>query len=102
MYNPPDFENKADADGNGTYEPTVVARDSEGQFGFLDIKVTVTNANESPTVTGDIAPTVDENSETFSRFYSATDPEGAASIFTWSACPAPTAGFQHRQKHGSH
>ena len=77
---PPDFE----ASRDNIYEPTVVARDSEGQFGFLDIKVTVTNVNEPPTVTGDIAPTVDENSETFSRFYSATDPEGTASTFIWS------------------
>ena len=44
---PPDFE----ASRGNIYEPTVVARDSEGQFGFLDIKVTVTNVNEPPTVT---------------------------------------------------
>ena len=79
---PPDFEDKVDANGDGIYEPTVVARDTAGQFGTLDIKVTITNANEPPTVTGDDDITIDENTDTFSRAYSASDPEGVA--FTWS------------------
>ena len=79
---PPDFEDKVDANGDGIYELTVVARDTAGQFGTLDIKVTITNANEPPTVTGDDDITIDENTDTFSRAYSASDPEGVA--FTWS------------------
>ena len=67
---PPDFE----ASRGNIYEPVVTATDTDGNAGELNVKITVTNANEPPTVTGDIAPAVDENSETFSRFYSASDP----------------------------
>ena len=81
---PPDFEAEADANGDNVYEPTVVARDTAGQFGTLNIKVTVTNANEPPTVTGDDDITIDENTDTFYRAYFASDPEGVASTFTWS------------------
>ena len=83
---PPNFEDKPDADGNSVYELTVVA-DDDGEpiaTGTLDVTVTVTDVNEPPSGTGDIAPVVNENTETFLRFYSAADPEGAASAFTWS------------------
>ena len=79
---PPDFE----AGGGNTYNLRVVATDdgNPGETGTLDVMVTVTDVNEPPTVTGDTVPTVDENTATFSRTYSATDPEGASSTFTWS------------------
>ena len=80
---PPDYESPAGANGN-EYLVTVRARDDGFNFAMLEVTVTVTAVNEPPTVTGDIAPTVDENSETFSRRYNASDPEGVASTFTWS------------------
>ena len=86
---PPDFE----ASRNNAYEVTVVAMDSEGQFGTLNIKVTVTNANEPPTVTGEDGITIDENTDTFSRTYFASDPEGVASTFTWSLSGTDSGDF---------
>ena len=90
---PPDFEAEADANGDNVYEPTVVARDTAGQFGTLNIKVTVTNANEPPTVTGDDDITIDENTDTFYRAYFASDPEGVASTFTWSLSGTDSGDF---------
>ena len=49
--------------------------------GDLDVTVTITNVNEPPTVTGDAAPSVDENTTAVAT-YSATDPEGVT--VTWS------------------
>ena len=80
---PPDYESPGGVNGN-EYLVTVRAQDDGGNTASLDVTVTVTPVNEPPTVTGDTAPTVDENSETFSRRYNASDPEGVASTFTWS------------------
>ena len=91
---PPDFEDKVDADGDGIYELTVVARDTAGQFGTLDIKVTVTNVNEPPTVTGRDSFSVDENNDTFSELYTFSDPEGLASTFTWSLSGTDRGDFE--------
>ena len=79
---PPDFE----ASRGNIYELRVVATDDGDpvETGTLDVKVTVTDVNEPPTVTGDTTLSVDENTATFSRTYSATDPEGTVSTFTWS------------------
>ena len=77
---PPDFE----ASRGNIYEPVVTATDTDGNAGELNVKITVTNVNEPPTVTGDDDIAIDENTHTFSRTYSASDPEGAAPTFTWS------------------
>ena len=76
----PDHE----ASRGSVYELKVVATDSGSNAGELNVKITVTNANEPPTVTGDTTITVDENVDFFSRTYTAFDPEGVASTFTWS------------------
>ena len=86
---PPDFE----ASRGSTYELTVVATDTEGNAGELDVRVTVTDVNEPPTVTGDTVLSVDENTENFSRTYSASDPEGADSTFTWSLSGTDSGDF---------
>ena len=93
---PPDYENPAWANGN-EYLVTVRARDDGGNTAQLDVTVTVTPVNEPPTVTGDTAPTVDENSETFSRRYNASDPEGVASTFTWSLSGTDSGNFNISQ-----
>ena len=89
---PPDYENPAGVNGI-EYQVTVRARDDGGKTASLDVTVTVTQVNEPPTVAGDIAPTVDENSETFSRRYNASDPEGIASTFTWSLSGTDSGDF---------
>ena len=62
----------------------VTATDPGGLSDTIEVGIEIANVNEPPTVTGDTAPTVDENTETFSRLYNASDPEGVASTFTWS------------------
>ncbi len=91
----PDYEAPADSDDDNVYNIQVVATD-DGNLGdgttsqqgaqsaSFDVAVTVTPVNEPPTVTGDTDITLDENTRTFSRTYTASDPEGAASTFTWS------------------
>ncbi len=76
----PDHE----ASRGNEYNLTVVVTDSNSLAGEFPVKVTVTNVNEPPEVSGDTSITVDENAGTFSRTYSASDPEGATSTFTWS------------------
>lgn len=96
---PPNFEDKPDADSDSVYELTVVATDDGDPIATrtLDVTVTVTDVNEPPSVTGDTAPVVNENTKTFLRFYSATDPEGAASAFTWNLSGTDGSDFSiHR------
>ena len=47
----PDFEAPGDADGDNVYEVTVVAADSTGKRGTMDVTVTVSNEAEDGTVT---------------------------------------------------
>ncbi|MCY4417550.1 MAG: cadherin domain-containing protein [Chloroflexi bacterium] len=77
---PPDFE----ASRGNTYEITVVGTDTDSNSGELDVTVTVTNVNEPPTVEGRTSLALSENDEAFDETYSATDPEGSATTFTWS------------------
>ena len=91
----PDFENPTDLGENNVYEIQVVAED-DGNLGdgttstegtlsaSFDVTVTVTPVNEPPTVSGQASHSVNENVEDFSRSYTASDPEGSASTFTWS------------------
>ena len=81
---PPDFEDRADANGDGVYEPIIVAMDGEGNAGELAVKVTVTDVNEPPTVEGRTELALSENDEAFDETYSASDPEGSSTTFTWS------------------
>ena len=89
---PPDYESPAGVNGN-EYLVTVQARDDGGKTASLDVTVTVTPVNEPPTVTGDTVLSVDENTETFSRTYFASDPEGTASTFAWSVSGTDSGDF---------
>ncbi|MCY4364802.1 MAG: cadherin domain-containing protein [Chloroflexi bacterium] len=91
----PDHENPTDSGGNNVYNVQIVATDdgnlgdgtSSGQGSqstSFDVTVTVTPVNEPPTVSGPASHSVNENVEDFSQTYTASDPEGAASTFTWS------------------
>ena len=78
------------ADANLDYEIRTTQRvmlittDSGNLTDTIEVQIDLTNVNEPPSVTGDTALTVNENIETFSKNYSATDPEGVTSTFTWS------------------
>ena len=94
--NPPDYESPAGANGN-EYLVTVRARDDGFNTATLDVTVTVTPVNEPPTVTGHETPSLDENDENFSESYSASDPEGGASTFTWSLSGTDQGDFNISQ-----
>ena len=92
---PPDFEFMADANGDNVYEPVIVATDTEGNAGRLIAKVTVTDANEPPTVSGRTEISVNENDENFGESYTATDPEDpAAQITRWSVTGTDRGDFE--------
>ena len=86
---PPDFE----ASRSNTYDLTVVATDTEGNAGELEVMVTVIDVNEPPTVTGDTVLSIDENTAPFSRTYFASDAEGTATTFTWSVSATDSGDF---------
>ncbi|MCB1490547.1 MAG: tandem-95 repeat protein, partial [Rhodobiaceae bacterium] len=51
----PDFEVRADQDGDNVYDVTVTATDSDGASDTQDIAVTVTDVPEAPTAVNDLA-----------------------------------------------
>ena len=65
-------------------EVTVQDRATDGLTDKIDVKVLVTDVNEPPVITGDAAPTFNENANINSRVarYTATDPERGS--FEWS------------------
>ena len=75
----PDFEVPGDTNGDNVYEVTVVAADSDGNRGDLDVKITVTNAEEDGTVT------LSRNQPRVGVSVRATltDPDGSISGLTW-------------------
>ena len=79
-----------DYEGKRTHRFTVQVTDGVDQNGdddiaiddTLNVTVTVTNVNEAPVVTGDNAPSFQENDSSAVASYTAADPEGDK--FTWS------------------
>ena len=63
-------------DAHGNADPTI--------DDMISVTVTVNDVDEGPTVTGETEPSVDENTENFSRIYTGADPEGAVSTISWS------------------
>ena len=77
---PPDFEARADADGDNVYEVTIGAADITGilfgQFSELDVEVRVRNVNEPPVITGPAGPVdLPENGPGVVGDYAADDPD---------------------------
>ena len=87
----PDYDARADANGDNTYEVTVGVRDTADQTDTVDVTVTVTNVDEAPDVSGPTHVTIEENSTTFVGSYSASDPEGAA--VSWESLAGPDASY---------
>ena len=75
----PDFEAKASADGDNVYEVTVRASVG-GDTGERMVRVTVSDVNEGPDVSGPSAMNFVENGEDPVATFTATDPEGATPI----------------------
>ena len=88
---PPDYDARADANGDNTYEVTVGVRDTADQTDTVDVTVTVTNVDEAPDVSGPTHVTIEENSTTFVGSYSAIDPEGAA--VSWESLAGPDTSY---------
>ena len=100
----PDYDTPSDSGGDNEYNIQVVATD-DGNLGdgtpsllgtlssSFDVTVTVTAVNEPPIVNGGAQLTVSENNEGFSASYSASDPEGVASTFTWSVTGTDRGDF---------
>ena len=95
--NPPDYEQPEDSGGDNIYDVTVRAQDEGLNTATLDVTVTVTPVNEPPTVIGLDTRTIDENDENFSESYSASDPEGASTTFTWSLSGTDRGDFNISQ-----
>ena len=76
---PPDFEARADSGGDNVYNVIVRASDdgTPPLIGSLAVTVTVTPVNEPPAITGDRAPSIEEEGATAVGTYGATDPESA-------------------------
>ena len=81
--NTPDYDRPADANRDNVYEVTVRAHDSRA-YGYLNVTVTVTAANEPPVInTGSRTEfTYSENRTGPIYTYRATDPESGT--ITWS------------------
>lgn len=77
--NPPDFETKADSDGNNRYEVTVEVSDNNGGSDDIDVTINVTNVDELGVVSlSTTTPTVDAAISA-----SLSDPDGGVSIISW-------------------
>ena len=83
-----DFETPADADLDGVYEVQVTVDDGNGLNDVQDISVTITDANETPTITSDgggatAAINVAENTTAVTTV-TATDPDVPADTLTYT------------------
>ena len=77
----PDHERPADSGRDNTYEATVRASDGR-YYGYLEVTVTVTDANEAPAVTGTDTFNYRENGTAAIYTFKAADPERGN--ITWS------------------
>ena len=83
---PPDFENKRDAGADNVYNATMKVTDADGLSATRDVAVTVTDVNETPTITsGPAAFGVFENIPTMVVIatYTATDVDATTGTMSW-------------------
>ena len=78
---PPDYETPTDADPDNIYLVTVLASDG-ANTASMDVTVTVTDENETPSVSGQTSISYEENRTDTVATYTASDPEGTS--VTWS------------------
>jgi VCBS repeat-containing protein len=82
----PDYEHPADAGGDNVYNVTITASDGVNTSAAKAVAISVTNANDPPTITSDgggatATKTVVENTAAVTTV-TATDPEGATPTFS--------------------
>ena len=92
----PDYEARADRDGDNVYEVTVQATDASATDAFamtgeLDVSVTVQDVDEPPAIAGTDTFVIAEAGSTFVGSYRARDPEGTAT--TWLSLAGADARF---------
>jgi hypothetical protein len=74
----PDFESRADANGDNVYEVTVTVTDGNGATDSQTLRITVTNVNEAPKFTETDATLSGEQGKPQSLDLDATDGDGGA------------------------
>jgi hypothetical protein len=74
----PDFESRADANGDNVYEVTVTVTDGNGATDSQTLRITVTNVNETPKFTETDATLSGEQGKPQSLDLDATDGDGGA------------------------
>ena len=89
----PNFESPTDVGANNTYDISVRATDTAGNFASQSIAITITNVNEAPSITNSSSSATASVSQaeniTSVATYAATDPDaGAALRFTISGTDA--------------
>ena len=75
----PDFEAAKDAGGDNVYDVKVTASDGT-TAATQDVKISVTNTNEGPTITSAAAATVAENTSGVIYMAAATDPDAGTKL----------------------
>ncbi|HEX3029216.1 MAG TPA: Ig-like domain-containing protein [Clostridia bacterium] len=85
----PNYEDKKDVGTDNVYNITVTATDGGGLTASKDVAITVTNVDETPTITTTASVSVTEGSTT-AFTAAATDPEGSS--ITWSITGGADAG----------
>ena len=90
-----DYEDSQDVGANNAYNVNILASDGQNTATF-PVTVVILDVDEPPAITGDDALTFAENTDTTTvlQTYSATDPEGVASSFTWSLAGTDSADFE--------
>ncbi len=100
----PDFEARADRDGDNVYEVTIRATDESAtepaaMTGELEVSVTVQDVDEPPEIAGSDSFVIAEGGSTFVGGYTASDPEGTAT--TWLSLTGADARFFTLDEFGS-
>ena len=91
---PPDYERPADTGSDNVYDITVNVLDSDGLTADLILTVTVRPIDDPPVISGNAAPSIDEESTLKVGTYVATDPENKAGLnYTWSLGGADASDF---------
>ena len=111
--NAPNFEDKQDAGNDNVYNVTVTVTDNgidgaRGASNHLSISkslaVTVTDVNETPTITsGPSTATFDENATGVIATYVATDPDATTGTMSWDLSGQRRWRLQHhleRERNG--
>ena len=91
-----DFEDPRDVGGNNAYDLNVVASDGQNTATFPVTVVIFNVEDERPVITGDDTLTFAEYTDTTTilQTYSATDPEGVNTTFTWTLAGTDSGDFE--------